>query len=70
MLDAAREAVALTANRARQHLDADRALALGLVKEIEIVGEAASKVSASVQGTVPAIPWSDIVGMRNRLVHA
>lgn len=70
MLDAAREAVALTANRARQHLDTDRALALGLVKEIEIIGEAASKVSLAAQAAIPGFPWLDIIGMRNRLVHA
>ena len=70
MLDAAREAVALTANRARKHLDSDRALALALVKEIEIIGEAASKVSLGAQAAIPAIPWADIVGTRNRLVHA
>ena len=70
MLDAAREAVALTANRVRRQLDTDRALALGLVKEIEIIGEAASRVSSAAQASIPGIPWPDIVGMRNRLVHA
>jgi uncharacterized protein with HEPN domain len=70
MLDAAREPVALTANRTWTHRNTDRALALGLVKEIEIIGEAASKVSVATQAAVPAIPWADVVGMRNRLVHA
>lgn len=42
---------------------------LGLLKCIEIVGEAAARVGADTQGRYPQIPWADIVGMRNRLVH-
>ncbi len=45
MLDAAREAVSFAVNKSRSALDGDRMLALSLVKDIEIIGEAASKVS-------------------------
>ncbi|MCY4496704.1 MAG: hypothetical protein OXC14_05400 [Rhodospirillaceae bacterium] len=41
MLDAAREAVSFTQGRTRGDLDNDRQLVLALIKEIEIVGEAA-----------------------------
>lgn len=44
-------------------------LALSLIKEIEIIGEAASRVSPELKQTL-SIPWADIVGMRNRLIHA
>ena len=37
---------------------------------IEIIGEAASKVSPEVQAKHPNVPWSDIIGMRHRLIHA
>lgn len=37
---------------------------------LEIIGEAASKVSAEAQRHLPSIPWADVVGMRNRLIHA
>ena len=70
MLDAAREAVAFTRSRTRASLDLDRMLVLSLVKEIEIIGEAANQVSETTRGLTPAIPWVDIIGMRNRLVHA
>lgn len=36
---------------------------------IEVIGEAASKVSASTQREVPSVRWREIIGMRNRLVH-
>jgi uncharacterized protein with HEPN domain len=70
MLDAAREAVAFGAGRAWSDLAGDRVLALALVRCIEIIGEAASRVSETVRADHPEIPWFAIVGMRNRLIHA
>jgi uncharacterized protein with HEPN domain len=69
MLDAVREAQAFTASRSRSDLDHDRMLLLALVKDIEIVGEAASRVSAAATVEWPEIPWQDIVAMRHRLIH-
>ena len=70
MLDSARESIALSQGRSRADLDKSRMLTLALVKSMEIVGEAASKVSSDTRAGTPAIPWADIVGMRNRLIHA
>jgi uncharacterized protein with HEPN domain len=70
MLDAAREALGFAAGRTRADLDSDRMLVLSLVKSIEIIGEAASKVGSETRRAHPAVPWVDIVGMRNRLIHA
>ncbi len=70
MLDAAREALAFAQGRRRSDLDKDRMLVLALVKSIEIIGEAASKVSPETCSAVPGLPWSSIVGMCNRLIHA
>lgn len=70
MLDAAREAVSFAQAKSRSDLDENRILVLSLVKSIEIVGEAASRVSQEMQARHPHIPWADIVAMRNRLIHA
>jgi len=70
MLDAAREALAFVKNKTRSDIDNDRLLALGLMKSIEIIGEAASKISRECRLAHPAIPWVDVIGMRNRLIHA
>jgi uncharacterized protein with HEPN domain len=43
---------------------------LAAVRCIEIIGEAASKISAESRLEYHQIPWADIVGMRNRLIHA
>jgi uncharacterized protein with HEPN domain len=70
MLDAAREAVSFSTGKSRSDLDTERMLVLSLVKSLEIIGEAASRVSAAYQGRHPEIPWLDIIGMRHRLIHA
>ena len=44
-------------------------LTLALLKALEIIGEAAAGVGSDTQGKCPGIPWRDIIGMRNRLVH-
>ncbi len=69
MLDHAREAVALVASKRRSDLDGDRVLSLALVRLLEIVGEAASRVSPDERQRHPEIPWSQIVSLRNRLIH-
>lgn len=69
MLDAALEAQAFAAAHSRMDLDGDRQLLLALVKDIEIIGEAAARVSTSARVECPGIPWQDIVTMRHRLVH-
>jgi uncharacterized protein with HEPN domain len=40
-----------------------------VVRSIEIIGEAARRVSAEFQEQHPEIPWPAIIGMRNRLIH-
>ncbi len=45
-------------------------LRLALMRAVEVVGEAAGKVSAAGRAELPAVPWDQIVGMRNRLIHA
>jgi len=69
MLDHAREAVAMAEGRSRSELDGNRMLELALVRLIEIIGEAAARVSESAKDQYPSIPWREIVGMRNRVVH-
>jgi uncharacterized protein with HEPN domain len=41
-----------------------------LVKDIEIIGEAATNVSEDCREQFPHIPWRSIINMRNRLIHA
>lgn len=70
MLDAASEAVSSVRERQRGDIEEDRHLARSLVKLIEIVGEAAARISETGREQLPDIPWIEIIGMRNRLIHA
>ena len=69
MLDAAREAVAFSAGRTRSELDTDRMYYRATVNCIQEIGEAANRVSDPTRATLPAVPWRQIVGMRNFIVH-
>jgi uncharacterized protein with HEPN domain len=69
MLDHSREAVAMAAGRTRQDLETDRMLNLALIRLLEIVGEAANRTTNEEKLRCPSIPWAQITGLRNRLIH-
>ncbi|NEO98619.1 MAG: DUF86 domain-containing protein [Symploca sp. SIO2E9] len=69
LLDAAQEASLFIQGKTRESLNTGRMLALSLVMLLEIIGEAASRVSREKQAQVPEIPWRQIIGMKNRVSH-
>jgi len=69
MLSHAREAVELLGDASREELGRNRVMQLALTRLMEIVGEAGNRVSVATQQANPEIPWPQIIGMRNRLVH-
>lgn len=69
MLDHAKEAVDLIAGKNKEELRHDRVLELALIRLVEIAGEASAKVSSGTQAKYPSIPWQQVTGMRNRLMH-
>jgi uncharacterized protein with HEPN domain len=70
MIEAANNACGFVFGKHRSDLDSDRMLLFALVRAIEIVGEAASRISAPTREAASDIPWALIVSMRNRLIHA
>ena len=69
MLEHAREAVAMIESKDRTNLQRERMLELSLIRLIEVVGEASARVTPEGQEKYPSIPWSQVVSMRNRLIH-
>jgi uncharacterized protein with HEPN domain len=69
MLDHAVEAVEMATGRRPEDLESDRQFCLAMTRLVEIIGEAAARVSAEGQRKWPAIPWAEVVGLRNRLIH-
>ncbi len=41
----------------------------GVIRQIEIIGEAIKRVSKEMHSRYPEIPWNDIAGMRDKLIH-
>ena len=56
--------------RQRADLDTDVQLRMALLRVLEVIGEAANKVTPEMRAAHPEIPWPKVVGIRNRLIHA
>jgi uncharacterized protein with HEPN domain len=69
MLRYAQDAAAFIQGRVRQDLDTDRMLYLAVLRALEVIGEAATRVSQPKQDQHPEIPWPQIIALRNRLIH-
>lgn len=69
MIDAAETTQRFIAGRKRSDIDTDEQLRFALVQALQIIGEAASRLSTETRSGIP-LPWADIIYMRNRLVHA
>lgn len=69
ILIAARHATEFVAELSWEQFEKSDLHHYAVMKAIETIGEAAAKVSDKTKATHPDIPWSDMIGMRNRLVH-
>ncbi len=70
IIKAAETVAAFVADHGRADLDTNDMLLFALVRAVEIIGEAASKVSPEARTKVPDVPWVKIAAMRNRLIRA
>lgn len=69
MLDAAQEIGALTANLTYQAFTSDRVTLLATLHLLQTIGEAAGRLTAETKQGYPDVPWAQLRGMRNRIVH-
>jgi uncharacterized protein with HEPN domain len=63
------EKTAAIAKSSREDLETDTMPEFALLHGVQTIGEAAVNVSEATRNRFPSIPWSRIIGMRNRLVH-
>lgn len=70
MREAAEKVLSYVSGRSRADLETDDMLTDAVIRQISIVGEAAKKVSDETRNRLPEIPWREVTGMRDRLVHA
>jgi uncharacterized protein with HEPN domain len=69
MLEHAREAVEIVSGRSRLELSSNRVLQLALQHLVQIVGEAAGRVSREGKAKYPDVPWVEAISTRHRIVH-
>ena len=70
MREAAASALEMAAGRTRSELDENMMLRMALTRCLEVLGEAASKVTPATRAELRSVPFGKIVSMRNRLIHA
>lgn len=56
-------------NRTYEQFTADRKTVYAVLRCLEVIGEAAKNVPPLVRERYPAVPWKDMAGMRDRLIH-
>ena len=69
MLDFANEAHSISLTTTRQEFEGNRVQNLAIVRLLEVIGEAANRIPDEDRLRYPVIPWQQIIGMRNRLIH-
>ena len=69
MLEAAEKVLQKTAGIKKEAFYLDENLTLACVHLLQIIGEGARRISPPLQARMPTIPWKEIIGFRNKIVH-
>lgn len=69
ILIAARKAMSFLEGLSRAEFEHSELHQSAVVRPLEIIGEAAGRVSEETRKSHPEIPWQKMIGMRNRLIH-
>lgn len=69
MNDTANKAITFVAGLSREDFDNNEQLRLAITHLLQVIGEAARRVSQDFRDTHPEIPWKAIIGMRSKVVH-
>jgi len=70
MMESAQKLLEFSAGKTQEAIEADEILSLAIVRLTEIIGEAAANISQQKRDRYPQIQWGQIIGIRNRVVHA
>jgi len=69
ILLAARRVLDFTKNTSQQEFFQNELMQNAVMRQLEIIGEAARKLSTETTSAHPEVPWQSLIGMRNRLIH-
>lgn len=70
ILEAIKQIEVYTSNVSYEEFLQERLLQDGVVRQLEIIGEASRNLSSDFRDQQPEIPWRQIIGLRNRVIHA
>jgi len=69
ILENMRDAEQFVLGQSYQQFAADKKTFNAVVRAIEIIGEAAKNVPDSIRSKYPAVPWKEMAGMRDKVIH-
>jgi uncharacterized protein with HEPN domain len=69
ILESSRVALEYVGGKSREEFTKDAILQDAVVRRLEIIGEAAGRVSTATQKKFPKLPWQAMKGTRNRVIH-
>src|SRR5271157_2420722 len=69
MVEAAQRAVTFSSGMEYNDFSKDLRTQDAVIRNIEVIGEAAKNISEEYRKKIPGIPWKQITGMRDRLIH-
>ena len=69
ILDAMDKAELLIGGTTFEQFEADFRINFAVVRALEIIGEATKRLPATFREQYPGIPWKDMAGMRDKIVH-
>ena len=69
ILEAVQQIRAYVADRSEEVFTKDRKTQDAVIRNLEIIGEAAKNLSANLRKSHSAVPWKDLMGMRDKMIH-
>jgi len=69
LIAACLKVIGYVGDASRPEFDEDDRLLSACCYQIAVIGEAVKRVSPATRGRHPEVPWKDIAGMRDRLIH-
>jgi uncharacterized protein with HEPN domain len=69
ILEAAKLAIGYIGEKTREEFFSDSQCQDAVIRRLEIIGEAARRISEETRTAYPDLPWSDMISMRNVMIH-
>lgn len=69
IIEAAENVAFHVGGRGREQFLGDRTVRAAVLHELTVIGEAANHLSVELRARHPQVPWADVIGFRNVVVH-